>query len=185
MHRLSYHLVIAILFLSAGRLLAEEADYAPRRVILGKSGEGYSVSVEYQGRFPLKVLSAIEDGMRVRIVCEVIIRRTSDFALSRDEEVYVAEYVRSVQYSLMDGRYLVVNQNTGGVLRVSRRSQLLGMLLKTDILPVVDNKALRAGGKYYAEVRLAIRFGKLYPPFSFLSIMSYESPWIRSGVFIQ
>ncbi len=180
-----YCLIIAGAVLVAGSLSAGEADYVPGKVVLEKKEDRYYVTVLYQGAFPLKVLSAIEDGMRVRIICEVIIRRQSEFALSRDEEIYSAEYARTVQYNLMDGRYLIVNQNTGAVRRAARRSQLLGMLRAPDTLPVVGTHVLVRGGQYYAEARIAIRFGKLYPPFSFLSIMTYESPWVRSGVFVQ
>jgi len=82
----------------------------------------------------------------------------------------------------MDGRYLVVNLNTGARQRIARRSQLLTMLRSPEDLPVIGNAVFSRRGQYYAEARIAIRFGKLYPPFSFLSIMTYESPWVRSGV---
>jgi len=174
--------VMAGMLLMAGYHTAAASAYLPSRVSLAEVDGKYVLSVSYQGVFPLKVLSAIEDGMRVQVVCEVVIRRQADFALSRDEEVYLAEYVRSIQYNLMDGRYLVVNLNTGARQRIARRSQLLAMLRSPEDLPVIGNAVFSRRGQYYAEARIAIRFGKLYPPFSFFSIMTYESPWVRSGV---
>lgn len=178
-------LIIASLILIAGFLAAGESDYVLEKVTLEKKEDSYYVAVSYRGVFPLKVLSAIEDGIRVRIVCEVFVRRRSGFALSRDEELYSAEYARTVQYNLMDGRYLIINQNTGTIRRASRRGQLLKMLSAPESLPVVGVRNFGPNGQYYAEARIAIRFGKLYPPFSFLSIMTYESPWVRSEVLLQ
>ena len=137
--------VMAGMLLMAGYHTAAASAYLPSRVSLAEVDGKYVLSVSYQGVFPLKVLSAIEDGMRVQVVCEVVIRRQADFALSRDEEVYLAEYVRSIQYNLMDGRYLVVNLNTGVRQRIARRSQLLAMLRSPEDLPVIRNAVFPPG----------------------------------------
>ena len=157
--------------------------FGPSQVrISGREGS-YYVSLQYAGSFPLKILSAVEDGVRVQIVTDVVVRRGSGFALSRDEVVYQAEYIRLLQYNLVDGRYSVRNANTQAVQRYARRGDFLRSLLASSELPVVGRNPFVRGGDYYVEARLVLRSGKLYPPFSFLSILSHESPWVRSKVF--
>jgi len=67
--------VMAGMLLMAGYHTAAASAYLPSRVSLAEVDGKYVLSVSYQGVFPLKVLSAIEDGMRVQVVCEVVIRR--------------------------------------------------------------------------------------------------------------
>jgi hypothetical protein len=153
-------------------------DYRPYAVALSPAGGASSVRISYSGLFPINFLSAIEDGLPVEIVTEVVVRKKASFFLFRDEIFTSLEYRRAIRYNLIEGRYSVTDRVSGGVLYFTSRNQFLRSLAAEIECKV---KSFTGGARYYAEARVVMRMGKLYPPFSFLSILSYTTPWVRSA----
>jgi len=154
--------------------------YKPYVVAIVVEDGRQAVRVSHHGIFPLQFLSAIEDGIRVQIMTEIVIRRKSKSFFIRDEVFALLEFSRSIRYNLIEGRYSISNDSTGGVLYFTSRNRVLQSLAAEIECLIEERKHFLPGVSYYAEARIVMRMGRLYPPFNFLSILSHESPWVRS-----
>jgi hypothetical protein len=157
--------------------------YKPHTVTIIAQDGRRAVRVSHHGIFPLRILSAIEDGLRAQIVTEIVIRRKSRFFFTRDEIIETLEYSRSIRYNLIEGRYSIRDESTGGILYFSSRNRVLYSLAAEIECLLDENRRFTRDMAYYAEARVVMRMGRLYPPFNFLPILSYSSPWVRSEVY--
>jgi len=128
-------------------------------------------------------MTAIDDGIRINVIFEFRLKRKKQFFLSSDPVIKEGRVSYAVTQNLLEGTY-VVRSSTGRVFTYRTRKQYLTRLSSGVRLKIIRFSRLKAGVSYYLEVRILIRSTRMYPPFSFLSVFSSESPWVRSGVIV-
>lgn len=158
--------------------------FGPDAVLIVSESGKQEIRLSYSGVFPLKVLSAIEDGLRVEIVTEIVIRRKSGFFLFRDSVFASFAISRGIRYDLIESRYSITDEKSGGILYFTSRNRFLSALAAEIAYPIDAARKFERGAGYYAEARVMLRVGKLYPPFSFLPIISHTSSWVRSPEYL-
>lgn len=142
-----------------------------------------SADFKIKGKFPLRVIGAIDDGIRINIIFQFRLKRKKQFFLSSDPTIKVGRVSYAVTQNLLDGTY-VVKSSQGKVHAYRTRRKYLKKLTDGLRAAVIRFSRLKVGVSYYLEARLLIRSTKMYPPFSFLSVFSSDTPWVRSGVIV-
>ena len=142
-----------------------------------------SADFRIKGRLPLRVIGAIDDGIRINIIFEYRLKRKKQFFLSSDPVIKAGKASYAVTQNLLDGTY-VVKSSGGEVFAFRTRRQYFKKLTAGLRATIIRFSRLKVGVSYYLEVRLLIRSTKMYPPFSFLSVFSSESSWVKSGVIV-
>lgn len=138
-------------------------------------------SLETDHIIPYRVLSAIEDGIKIRFIYEVRLRRKIGFFLASDPVLVKKNVFYTINLNFLEGRYLVTNSVDGKTRFYRTRTGLLKAITRWEYLPLLPFASLKEDRIYYLEVRARIRSIKMYPPFSFLSILSHDTQWKRSG----
>lgn len=144
-----------------------------------------SCKVTVSGMIPYKVIRALEDGVRIEYSYRFRLRRKIGFFLARDAVIKEKTTTWVLRYKFLTGHYRLINKELNVSMVLKSRAALIKQLLKPFSLPLFSKRLLEKDKDYYLEARVVIRSTKLYPPFSFLSILSHESDWQESQEFVK
>jgi len=154
--------------------------YLPR---IKLKNDNLLADLKTDSRVSVRVIGAIDDGIRINIIFEYRLRRKQKFFLSSDSTFLEGKVSYAVTQNLLEGTY-VVKSSTGQSYAFRSRRRYLKQISKWNKLKIVKFSSLKVGASYYLEVRVLIRSTKMYPPFSFLSVFSSQTAWVRSGVIV-
>lgn len=178
MRRTLFVLVLVLLPFSA---LLHPLSLEPPVIKL--KGDWLKADLQTDGRFSLRIIGAIDDGIRINIIYEYRLLRKSGFFLSPDQEIFEKSVSWSVTQHLLEGNYIVrAADNRSFVFRT--RNEYLKKIAAWKDLQICRFAELTVGETYYLEYRVLVRSTKMYPPFSILSVFSSDTPWMRSGVIV-
>lgn len=142
-----------------------------------------NVSFQTEGMIPYKVIRALEDGVRIEYSYEFRLRRRVGFFLARDAVIAEKRVLYVLRYKFLTGRFQLEQPDAQIRMLLPGRSALVKELLQPFSRQLFPLALIESDKDYYLEARVVIRSTKLYPPFSFLSILSHEGDWVESGEF--
>ena len=170
---------IMLLFLPFGVLHGLD----PKPPLIKIRGAWLTVDLWTDAHFPLRVIGAIDDGIRIHVVYEYRLVKKSGFFLSPDSTVVAKSVSWNVIQNLLEDNYIVRGSDRRAFIYRTRREYLY-RISHWDKQRLCRIAELKTGTTYYLEFRVLVRSTRMYPPFSLLSVFSSETAWIRSGVIV-
>ena len=137
-------------------------------------------SAGIRNTIPLEVVTAVDDGIRIEVRYQVRLHRYISFFLAVDPLIIEKEIKFYIHYDFIENIYTVENDFLGKKRIFVHREEVWRYVQSVQNIALVDISSLQAGRTYYLRVRLQMRSVRMYPPFSFLSILSYGTDWVRS-----
>ena len=107
------------------------------------------------------------------------------FFLVSDKLILKKHFYYTASLNFLEGRYVLKDSINKKVQYFNKRADLIRAMTKWRFVKLVRFYTLVPDKAYYIEARARIKSIKLYPPFSFLAILSFETDWKRSGDIIR
>lgn len=141
------------------------------------------VAVEFgmKGKVPYKILSAIDDGIKISFVYNWRLKRKIAFFLATDPEIATGQIMSIVNWNFIEGVYFLRHSRKGQITRFAKLVEIIGDIKKKRQFKIISKNIMKRDETYYLELKLDIKSIKLYPPFSFLSVFSVDSDWVKSS----
>jgi len=141
------------------------------------------IAVEFgmKGKVPYKILSAIDDGIKISFIYNWRLKRKIAFFLATDPEIASGKIMSIVNWNFIEGVYFLRHSRKGQIFRFSNLVEIIDHLKKKRQFKILSKKIMEKNETYYLELKLDVKSIKLYPPFSFLSVFSVDSDWVRSS----
>jgi hypothetical protein len=144
--------------------------------VIKQKGEWLKADLRTDGKFALRIIGAIDDGIRINFICEYRLLRKSGFFLSPDKVLLEKSASWSVTQNLLEGSYIVRSADGRSFVYRTRREYLQKIASWKD-LDVCRFAELVIGETYYLEYRGLVRSTKCIRR----SRSSPCSPAIRPG----
>ncbi len=140
------------------------------------------IAVEFgmKGKVPYKILSAIDDGVKISFVYNWVLKRKIAFFLAKDPEIATGKIVSIVNWNFIEGVYFLRHSPKGEIYRFAKLVDVINDIKKKRQFKIISKLIMQSDETYYLELKLDVKSIKLYPPFSFLSVFSVDSDWVRS-----
>ncbi|MCK4906598.1 MAG: DUF4390 domain-containing protein [Spirochaetes bacterium] len=176
-----FFLLVLFLLLSSG-LFSDFILNKPQIIL--KDGFLY-LHLFVDRKIPYRIISTIEDGIKVKFIYEIKWMKKISFFLSSDKIIFTKNLYYTISLNFLEGRYVLFNSLDKKTRYFSKRINLIKAMTSWNFIKLIRFYELESEKAYYIKARVLIKSVKLYPPFSLLSILSIETDWKRSGDVIR